>query len=110
MTKKLIYCSHHRSFINNDGVKGEVTLMQRSRFEPTWLNFTFASASNRPQDNQKYAANVAGFKINDLPPAPVYANNKTRYCASTGKVYNPLEIESNSIPPPGKTFINQSQK
>lgn len=86
--------------INGDGINGEITLTQRSRFEPTWLNFSMASSTKTYRDNIEYARNVASFKITELPPNPAKANLK-KYCATTGGIYNPLKIDRSGRPPPG---------
>lgn len=82
------------------GIKGDVTLMQRSRFEPTWLNFTFTSADGSLKSNFEYAKNIASYKIHELPPSPLYANADS-YCQTAGGVFNPRKLEDHNLPPPG---------
>ena len=74
--------------------------MQRSRFEPTWINLTFASADNSSENNIQYAKDVASYKINSLPMSPVKANSP-EYCQTAGQVFDPLEISKKTLPPPG---------
>lgn len=89
-----------------DGVKGDVIFTQRSIFDPTTLNFTISSVSGKTEDNVKYAEDVAAFRVAELPPAPQRAN-RDDYCASTGNLFNPRELERTSFPPPG--FGTQDQ-
>jgi hypothetical protein len=88
-----------KTTISSNGIKGELTMYQRSRFEPTWLNFTFASADGSLKNNFEFAKNIASYKIHTLPPSPLYANSKN-YCSSSGGVYNPRNLEDRNLPPP----------
>lgn len=93
-----------KAFINSNGIKGEVTLLQRSRFEPTWLNFTFASTDGSLKSNFEYAKNIAGFKVHNLPPTTLYPD----YCKTIGDVFEPREeFRAENYPPPG--FGTQDQ-
>ncbi|XP_031640527.1 uncharacterized protein LOC116352238 isoform X2 [Contarinia nasturtii] len=89
-----------KSIFNSNGVKGEVTIHQRSPFEPTWLNFTVHSAKNELRENTEYLRDLAGFQIKNLPPNPTMANLHT-FCDSTGDIYNPSDIENDKKPPAG---------
>lgn len=89
-----------KASLNSNGVKGEVTITQRSRFEPTSLNFTFASTDGSLRSNFEYAKNIASFKIHELPPSPSFANQES-YCETSGEVYNPRNVENHNLPPPG---------
>ena len=89
-----------KSSINANGIKGELTMLQRSRFEPTWMNFTFASTDGSLRNNFEYAKNVASYKIHELPPSPLYANAEN-FCETTGSVFNPRKLEERNLPPPG---------
>ncbi|GAB0087396.1 uncharacterized protein DMENIID0001_016930 [Sergentomyia squamirostris] len=95
-----------KTFINGGGLKGEITISQRSRFDPTWLNFTMSAASNDVEANLLYARNVASFRITTLPPSPI-GTNETTFCPSGGPVYNPTNLDMNTLPPPG--FGTQEQ-
>ncbi|KAL7017747.1 hypothetical protein ACKWTF_010504 [Chironomus riparius] len=87
-----------KSFINSNGIKGELTLIQRSRFEPTWLNFTFAAADGTLQSNFEYAKNIASFKVHNLPPTNLHAD----YCKTMGDIFEPRhEFNIENYPPPG---------
>jgi hypothetical protein len=88
-----------KTMISSKGVKGEVTVMQRSVFEPTYLNFSFASADGSLRSNFEFAKNIAGFKVHQLPPSPVYADS-SEYCETTEDVFNPRNLEQ-KVPPPG---------
>lgn len=90
----------NRTIFNANGVKGEITMYQRSPFEPTWLNFTVHSAKNELRENTEYLRDLAGFQFRYLPPNPALANKDT-YCNSTGPVYNPSNVETHNIPPAG---------
>lgn len=96
----------NRTILNDNGVKGEVTVHQRSPFEPTWLNFTVHSAKNELRENTEYLRELSGYQIRQLPPDPTLANTKT-HCESAGPVYNPTDVEPHEIPPPG--FGTQDQ-
>lgn len=89
-----------KSVISANGIKGELTMYQRSTFEPTWLNFSFTSTDKSLKSNFEYAKNIASYKVHDLPPSPLYANAEN-YCATAGSVYNPRNMEDLNLPPPG---------
>ncbi|XP_062551258.1 uncharacterized protein LOC134216338 [Armigeres subalbatus] len=95
-----------RALVNGQGMRGEIRFFQRSRFEPTWVNASFASVTNNLEDNVNYAKDVASFKINQLP-LQSYSANKDSFCLTSGPVFNPVNIEPQSIPPPG--FGTQDQ-
>lgn len=75
-------------------------MTQRTKFDPTWLNFVTAASTNEQSDNLQFARDVASFKIHELPPAPTKAGDKD-YCESSGEVFNPTRIEAKKVPPPG---------
>lgn len=90
-----------RSFINHEGINGEITMTQRSKFDPTFLNFSINTAGEHAQHvARKFAEDVAAFRIHQLPPVPLKMG-KPDYCESTGSLYNPREIEKETIPPAG---------
>ncbi|XP_030370724.1 uncharacterized protein LOC115621265 [Scaptodrosophila lebanonensis] len=91
----------HKAFINQGGVQGEVTFIQRSKFDPTFLNFTLGAPGKfRQQVSQKFAADVAAFRLHNLPPIPHRAGHAD-YCSTTGELYNPSELSQENLPPPG---------
>lgn len=77
-----------------------MTLQQRNRFEPTWLNFTIHAAVNELKQNTEYVRDLAGFKITDLPTDPLRAND-ANHCATSGSLYNPSMVNQKNLPPPG---------
>lgn len=89
-----------RSNFNMNGINGEVTIHQRSLFEPTWLNFTVHSAKNELKTNTEFLRELAAYQIRTLPPDPVEANTD-KYCSTSGAIYNPSNIDESSIPPAG---------
>lgn len=89
-----------KTVVSTNGIKGELTMMQRSKFEPTWLNFTFTSTDGSLKNNFEYAKNIASYKIHDLPPSPLYASSDN-YCKTSGTVFNPLNLDDHNLPPPG---------
>ncbi|XP_014088313.2 uncharacterized protein Rsod [Bactrocera oleae] len=97
----------YKTFLNSGGIKGEITFTQRSRFDPTFLNFTLESAGKQARFvNRKFAEDVSAFRIHTLPPVP-HRKGLPSYCESTGGLYNPRELDKSTIPPPG--FGTQDQ-
>lgn len=92
--------------MNEKGIKGEVTMHQRSLFEPTWLNFTVHSAVNELKENTEFLRDFGGYQIRELPPDPTKSNQDI-HCISCGSVYNPNNINEDNLPPPG--FGTQDQ-
>ncbi|XP_070142466.1 LOW QUALITY PROTEIN: uncharacterized protein Rsod, partial [Drosophila kikkawai] len=88
----------YKTFINSGGVKGEVTFTQRSKFDPTFLNFTLGAPLSQ-HVSRKFAEDVAAFRIHSLPPVPNRMGHDD-YCWTTGEMHNPREVTEN-IPPPG---------
>lgn len=86
--------------MNSHGLKGEVTFKQRSKFDPTFINFTMTSAADTLDENRKYAEDVSSFKIQSLPPNPVRRGHKD-YCLTAGSMFNPIKHDMESIPPSG---------
>lgn len=89
-----------KTLINSKGIKGELTLMQRSIFEPTFLNFTFRTTDGSLKSDFEFAKNIASYKIHELPPSPIY-ESESQYCETAGGIFNPREIDQKTIPPPG---------
>lgn len=81
-------------------MNGEITMHQRSPFEPTWLNFTVHSTKNELRENTEYLRDLAGFQIRSLPPDPTMANQNS-YCNTSGTIYNPTNVELQNRPPAG---------
>lgn len=88
--------------------------MQRSRFEPTFLNFSLVAANQL--EGKKFAADVASYGIHNLPLMP-QKYGQLDYCNTTKRLYNPREEVEHynqeemehrrSTPPPG--FGTQDQ-
>jgi len=89
-----------KSVVNANGVKGDLTIIQRSKFEPTWLNFTFASIGGSLRSNFEYAKNIASYRVHDLPPSPAHSN-RDFYCTTTNDIFNPRKLQNQSVPPNG---------
>lgn len=90
-----------KSVFNRNNMKGEITLTQNGRFEPTWINVTVGTTDNDPITGAKYAARLKRFEITALPPQPHLKSNLTHYCNSSGLLFNPMQIDLGNIPPPG---------
>lgn len=90
-----------KSVFNRNNMKGEITLTQNGRFEPTWINVTVGTTDNDPITGAKYAARLKRFEITELPPQPHLKSNLTHYCNSSGLLFNPMQINLGNIPPPG---------
>lgn len=95
-----------RAIVDGGGMKGEIRFVQRSRFEPTWINASFSSVTGDPQANVNYAKDVASFKINQLP-LQSYSANLDTFCLTSGSTLNPTNIQQKDMPPPG--FGTQDQ-
>lgn len=95
-----------KAVISSNGIKGELTMLQRSKFEPTFLNFTFTSTDGSLKNNFEYAKNIASYKIHELPPSPLHAN-ADNYCETSGNVFNPRNLENHNLPPPGLSTQDQ---
>ncbi|XP_037029000.1 uncharacterized protein LOC119069178 isoform X1 [Bradysia coprophila] len=89
-----------KSTINNMGVKGEITMQQKLKFEPTWVAFNFFAASNKSRENIELVRSVSKILIADLPPNPIFAN-KLDFCSTSGEMFNPTGIDLSKTPPPG---------
>mgnify|MGYP005986609587 CR=1 len=92
--------------IQSGGIKGDVTLTQYSRFEPTFINFNFTTARGDLETRLVYSSSVAGYRIHELPikPSKTVGQNENS-CLTTKFIYNPLKTDYNNIPPNGKSLI-----
>lgn len=75
-------------------------MYQRSRFEPTWLNFTVHSAKNELKQNTEFLQNLGSYRIRQLPPDPT-KNNQDIRCVSSGSTFNPTNVNEDNLPPAG---------
>ncbi|XP_046613525.1 uncharacterized protein LOC124301932 isoform X1 [Neodiprion virginianus] len=90
-----------KALINSNGIKGQVTLVQESPFNPTWVNVSL-SPVNDLATRLRYATKIASYKIHNLPQQPV--GNLVRGenpCLSTDSVFDPLKIHNANTPPAG---------
>lgn len=92
---------HLKAVFNSNNLKGEFTLVQRGRFEPTWLNMTTAPTDHDPLTGMKYAARLNSIHITMLPPQPSLKSNVTQFCNSSGPIFNPMGVNLETVPPPG---------
>lgn len=90
-----------KSIFNSNNMRGEMTLTQNGRFEPTWVNVTVNPTDNDFQTGQKYALKLTRMEITNLPPQPSLRSNVTHYCNSSGPIFNPLQVDLETIPPAG---------
>jgi hypothetical protein len=72
-------------------VKGEVTLSQRSPFDPTWITINLTSANEK---NTGQVMKTSSYKIHELPTVPVPSVNvNENHCLKSGSVLNPSNIQ-----------------
>lgn len=77
--------------IQSAGVKGEVTLSQRSPFDPTWIRMNLTSTSDKHMGT---VTKTSAYKIHELPPVPLPSENMNENCClKTGSVFNPSNIQ-----------------
>lgn len=101
----LLFCCPSRVIIQSGGIKGDITLTQGSRFEPTFLNFNLTTARGDLETRLVYSSSVSGYKIHELPVMPPKTVGQTENaCLTTKYVYNPLKTDVNTVPPNGKFF------
>ncbi|XP_012281553.1 uncharacterized protein LOC105700357 [Orussus abietinus] len=97
---------HHRpiiakALVNSLGVKGEMTLTQETPFNPTWVNISLTT-NNDLETRLRYATKIAAYRIHELPEEPGRSLKQDKEpCTTTKRMYNPLNIEEKSSPPPG---------
>lgn len=82
------------------GIRGEISMRQKFKFEPTWVKFNFFAASNKSRENIELVRSVSNILVTDLPPNPIFAN-KIDFCSTSGEVFNPTNVILNKVPPPG---------
>jgi len=90
-----------RAVINSHGIRGEVTAIQETPFDPTWINISLTTI-NDLETRLRYATKVASYKIHELHPEPAKSVGFTvDSCLTTKKMFNPLNIDEKIVPPPG---------
>lgn len=93
-----------RVIIQSGGIKGDVTMSQNTRFEPTFLNFNLSTSRGDIETKLVYSSSVAGYKIHDLPIMPAKTVGQAENsCLTTKFIYNPLQMDLNTVPPNGNT-------
>lgn len=80
------------------GIRGEITMQQKFKFEPTWVKFNFFTVSNKSRENIELVRSVSKILVTDLPPNPIFAN-KIDFCSTSGEVFNPTNVVLNKVPP-----------
>ena len=78
------------AFLSYSGVRGAVSLSQRSRFEPTRLQLNVSGLAGRAD----------AFGVHTLP-VPPRAVRRPSPCDSVGGVYNPTEVDPELTEPAG---------
>lgn len=90
-----------RAVINSCGIRGQVTAIQETPFNPTWINISLMTI-NDLETRLRYATKVASYKIHELPPEPAKnVGNIVDPCLTTKKLFNPLNIVEKTTPPAG---------
>ncbi|KAF5278486.1 hypothetical protein FQA39_LY05975 [Lamprigera yunnana] len=88
--------------MQSGGIKGDVTLLQRNQFEPTFLNFNLTTAKGDLETKLVYSSSVAGYRIHELPMTPAKTVGQIENsCLTTKFYYNPLRVNVNILPPNG---------
>ncbi|CAK9808868.1 Superoxide dismutase [Cu-Zn] B [Anthophora quadrimaculata] len=96
-----------KTLINSHGIKGEVSLMQVTPFDPTWVNISLTPIHDL-ETRLRYATKIKSYRIHELPPDPTKVlNETTEICKTTKEMYNPTNINIMSVPPAG--FGTQDQ-
>lgn len=95
-----------RAVINSHGIKGKITAIQETPFDPTWVNVSLTTI-NDLETRLRYATKVASYRIHELPPEPAKSVEITvDPCLTTKKLYNPLNIDEKTTPPAGNNDNN----
>ncbi|XP_025262110.1 uncharacterized protein LOC105249019 [Camponotus floridanus] len=98
---------HTKAVINSHGIKGEVTAIQETPFDPTWINISLTTI-NDLETRLRYATKLASYRIHELPPEPAKSVGITiDTCLTTKNLFNPLNIVEKTTPPAG--FGTQDQ-
>ncbi|XP_008207466.1 uncharacterized protein LOC100124033 [Nasonia vitripennis] len=90
-----------KAIVNSRGIKGEVTLIQETPFDPTWVNVSL-SPINDLETRIRYETKVVSYSIHELPKEPEKLLQDTiEPCLTTKNLYDPLKINENTVPPAG---------
>ncbi|KAJ8686259.1 hypothetical protein QAD02_022053, partial [Eretmocerus hayati] len=96
-----------KAIVNSRGIKGEVTLVRKSPFDPTWVNVSLIPVQDL-ETRLRYETKVAAYRIHELPKEPDQSSVETvEICSTTKSMYNPLGISEKETPPAG--FGSQDQ-
>ena len=74
-----------RATLLSAGVRGKLSLSQRSRFDPTLVRYDVHFPG------QDAAAALRGLRVHELPPLPRLLDPHSNPCNHTGAVYDPEE-------------------
>ncbi|CAG9854590.1 unnamed protein product [Phyllotreta striolata] len=97
-----------RVVIQSGGIKGDIQMTQRTKFEPTFVKFNLTTARGDVETRIVYSSTVSAYKIHELPIKPFPAGNEIENsCLTTNFVYNPQSVNLNNVPPNG--FGTQDQ-
>ncbi|XP_012547044.2 uncharacterized protein LOC101739289 isoform X1 [Bombyx mori] len=98
---RLIPPKSSKVLINMDGIRGTVDFTQRSPFDPTWVNFQLGASDMEYESNLRFVGSMLQYNIRELPPKLLDANQVNYMCNTTGDIYNPMELDLKTLPPPG---------
>ncbi|KYN36526.1 Superoxide dismutase [Cu-Zn], partial [Trachymyrmex septentrionalis] len=93
--------TYTKAIINSRGIRGQITAIQETPFNPTWINISLSTINNL-EIRLRYATKIASYRIHELPPEP--AKNvgiPIDSCSTTKKLFNPSNIDEQTTPPPG---------
>ncbi|KAL4711587.1 hypothetical protein ACJJTC_003604 [Scirpophaga incertulas] len=90
-----------KALINMDGIKGTVEFKQRSPFDPTWAQFQLGSSEQDYESDLRFVGSMLQYTIRALPPYLTNGSQVEHICNTTGDVYNPKDLDLNSVPPAG---------
>lgn len=109
---KILKKKRFRAVINSNGIRGEVTAIQETPFDPTWINISLTT-TNDLKTRLLYATKVASYRIHELPPEPAKSVGFTvdDSCLTTKKMFNPSNIDEEIVPPAGNNnYIIRREK
>lgn len=86
-----------RAVINSHGIRGQITAIQETPFNPTWINISLTTI-NDLETRLRYATKVSSYRIHELPPEPAKSGIIVNPCLTTKKLFNPLNIIEKTPP------------
>ncbi|KPJ12105.1 hypothetical protein RR48_02994 [Papilio machaon] len=96
-----------KALINMDGIRGTVDFVQRSPFDPTWVNFQLGAADQEYESNLRFVGAMQQYNIRQVPARLLGPDLVHSMCNTTGELYNPTGINLNDVPPPGMGTMDQ---